>query len=96
MPSRRDDNQRQVFMTFEQQLFDGVDADEQGKFKKACERIFATEEGRVVLGALCRARHPMHHFSGMTDHAHGQAEVVATLWRYGSPEPVPPVNKPTA
>lgn len=74
-------------MTFEEKLFSGKDQQERAKaFRNACRLIFSTQEGRYVLAALCGAAHPLKHSDGMTTHEHGQSEVVATLWRFGSTE----------
>ncbi len=54
------------------------------QFAADCHEIFSTPAGARVLARLCMAQHPMAHVDGMTAHAHGNAEVVATLWRYGA------------
>ena len=70
-------------MTFEERLL-RKDAKRAEAFKAAARAVFGTAEGRIVLGALVEAAHPLAHFDGMTAHEHGQCEVVALLWRYGS------------
>lgn len=69
-------------MTFEEKLF--VKPEEAKRFQMAARAIFTTAEGKIVLGMLCGAAHPLRHTQGMTDHEHGQCEVVSTLWRFGS------------
>lgn len=60
-----------------------------------CQAIFSTPAGGRVLARLCAAAHPMLHAPGMTDHERGRHEVVATLWRYGSRELLPPSPETT-
>ena len=55
-----------------------------------CRDTFDTVAGRRLLAILCAARHPLSHADGMTPHQHGNCEVVAFLWRYGSAEPTLP------
>lgn len=69
-------------MTFEEKLFSKPEDAQQ--FRAAARAVFATSEGKIVLAALCGAAHPLKHTPGMTDHEHGQCEVVAALWRFGS------------
>jgi hypothetical protein len=54
------------------------------QFASDCHEIFGTPAGARVLHRLCAAAHPLMHTPGMPEHAHGNAEVVAALWRYGS------------
>lgn len=79
-------------MTFEEKLFasnnKAAETDSVKRFQAAARAIFATSEGRIVLGMLCGAAHPLKHSDGMTPHEHGQSEVVATLWRFGSSDTV--------
>lgn len=70
-------------MTFEERLFP-KDKEDVVRFQSACRAVFASPQGKVVLGMLCGAAHPLKHSSSMTPHEHGQCEVVATLWRFGS------------
>jgi len=70
-------------MTFEERLL-RKDAKRAEQFKGAAKAVFGTPEGKVLLGALVEAAHPLAHFDGMTAHEHGNCEVVALLWRYGS------------
>jgi hypothetical protein len=73
-----------------------ADADKK-QFLEDCRTIFATSEGIRVLARLCAAQHPLRHAPGMTDHEHGAAEVVATLWRYGAPSnSFPAIPQPTS
>lgn len=60
------------------------------QFEADCREVFGTPAGGRVLARLCMARHPLAHFDGMTPHQHGQAEVIATLWRFGSTSPTLP------
>lgn len=69
-------------MTFEEKLF--TKPEDAAQFRAAARAVFATAEGKIVLAALCKAAHPLRHTPGMTDHEHGQCEVVSTLWRFGS------------
>jgi hypothetical protein len=80
-------------MTFEAQLFaDKLDAggkprtpaEQLEEFRADCRAIFSTQQGRRVLAKLCGVAHPLRHSPGMSEHEHGRAEVVATLWRFGS------------
>ncbi|WP_050025158.1 hypothetical protein [Verrucomicrobium sp. BvORR034] len=71
-------------MTFEEKLFGKPE--EARRFREAARAVFGSAEGRLVLAMLCRAAHPLQHTQGMTEHEHGQCEVVATLWRFGSAE----------
>jgi hypothetical protein len=71
-------------MTFEEKLFGKPE--EARRFREAARSVFGSAEGRLVLAMLCRAAHPLQHTQGMTEHEHGQCEVVATLWRFGSTE----------
>lgn len=71
--------------SFEQSL--GLeDAKARAKFAAACQDIFRTPSGRVVMAHLCAARHPMGFPQGKcieeTLVANGQREVVATLFRF--------------
>lgn len=70
-------------MSFENRLFPKGKEDAK-RFREACAVVFGTTEGKTILGMLCNARHPLKHTEGMSAHDHGQAEVVATLWRFGS------------
>jgi hypothetical protein len=72
-------------------------AADRAKFEEACAECFATQGGKHVLTVLCAACHPLMHVPGMSDHEHGRAEVVATLWRFGAqtaalPQPTPPTT----
>jgi len=60
------------------------------QFEADCREVFGTPAGGRVLARLCLTRHPLAHADGMTAHQHGQAEVIATLWRYGSTSPTLP------
>lgn len=60
------------------------------QFQADCHEIFGFEAGKRVLHRLCQACHPLGHLPGMTDHQHGNAEVVALLWRYGAHSPALP------
>jgi hypothetical protein len=55
------------------------------KFVAACQDIFRSPSGRIVMAHLCAARHPMSFPRGETTDdtmvANGQREVVATLFR---------------
>ena len=69
----------------------------QAEFAQDCLECFASAAGKRVLQLLVAAAHPLQHIPGMTDHEHGRAEVVATLWRFGAnspqlPEPTPPTK----
>jgi hypothetical protein len=82
-------------MTFEQRLCPTMEVRRQ--FVADCREIFSSPAGARVLARLCLAQHPLGHIDGMTPHAHGNAEVTATLWRYGAatnslPEPEPKPN----
>lgn len=70
-------------MSFESRLFPKGKEDAQ-RFHKACASVFNTPEGKTVLGMLCNAAHPLKHTAGMSEHDHGQAEVVAALWRFSN------------
>jgi hypothetical protein len=64
---------------------------------KLCNDTFDTVSGRKLLTLLCSVRHPLSHLEGMTPHQHGNCEVVALLWRYGSQQPtLPDEAKPKA
>jgi hypothetical protein len=58
----------------------------QAAFAGACQDIFRTPAGRIVMAHLCAARHPMSFPRGETTDetlvANGQREVVATLFRF--------------
>jgi hypothetical protein len=72
--------------TFEQRLFEqGPDA--QSRFSSAARAVLGTSEGRIMLEMLCAAAHPLEHMAVTSAHEHGQCEVVAALWRYGSGDP---------
>ena len=75
-------------MTFEELLIKKPEDAE--VFHNLCQRVFASPDGRALLAKLCAARHPMKHAEGMTPHEHGQAEVIATLWRFGAINTLPP------
>lgn len=81
-------------MTFEDKVCPTEAVKEQ--FNEDCREIFGGLAGRRVLLRLCQAVHPMQHTPGMSDHTHGNAEVVALLWRYGSCDLIPPQPEPTA
>lgn len=70
-------------MTFEQKLF-GNDKDRAKKFRELAVQTFGDGTGKQLLAMLCGAANPLEHRDGMTPHEHGQREVVATLWRWGS------------
>lgn len=76
-------------MTFEQKLFDGWKPEAIAEFRANAQRCFSTVAGKTVLAELVKAAHPMRHSESMSAHEHGQCEVVATLWRFGSLDPVP-------
>lgn len=69
-------------MTFEEKLF--KKEEDVKRFQILAREIFSSPQGRIVLGMLCSAANPIRHTPGMTDHEHGQCEVVSTLWRFGS------------
>lgn len=77
-------------MTFEEKLFRKPEHMEH--FRAAARTIFSSAEGKIVLAALCGAAHPLKHSDGMTPHEHGQSEVVATLWRFGSSDTAIPIT----
>lgn len=60
-----------------------------------CQKVFGSADGKTLLSKLCAARHPMLHTEDMTPHEHGQAEVVAMLWRFGALDPRPPEPQTT-
>lgn len=64
-------------------------------FASDCYETFNTEAGRRLLATLCQAQHPLAHLDGMTAHEHGRAEVIATLWRFGSGDSSLPIKQPT-
>ncbi len=68
----------------------------QAEFMQDCLECFASAAGKRVLASLVAAAHPLRHIPGMTDHEHGRAEVVATLWRFGANSPTlpEPTEKP--
>ena len=80
-------------MTFEARLIKKPEDAE--ALRHLCQKVFGTGEGKALLSKLCAARHPMMHHDGMTEHEHGQAEVIATLWRFGALSPVPPEPQTT-
>lgn len=86
-------------MTFEDRLFPEPAAARpaaEKQFREDMADIFGTEEGRRVLARLCMAQHPLAHVDGMTAHQHGNAEVVAMIWRYGSQSnSLPPIQPET-
>lgn len=55
-------------------------------FAAACQDVFRSPSGKVILSILCQARHPMGFPQGKTIEetlvANGQREVVATLVRF--------------
>ncbi len=69
-------------------------AEARKQFAADCREIFMTPAGQRVLARLCIAQHPLMHAPGMPEHAHGNAEVVATLWRYGATDFTPPQPEP--
>lgn len=74
-------------MTFEENLFP-KGKDDVKRFKEAARGVFSSEQGRLVLSMLCGAAHPLDHRPSLSEHEHGQREVVAALWRFGSPDSV--------
>lgn len=79
-------------MTFEERLIRKPEDAE--RFRDLAQRVFGNEHGKALLSRLCAARHPLMHHDGMTEHEHGQAEVIATLWRFGATDPIPPQPQP--
>lgn len=79
-------------MTFEQRLIKRPE--DARELRNLCQSVFGGEHGRALLSKLCAARHPMMHHEAMTPHEHGQAEVIATLWRFGAIDPIPPQPQP--
>lgn len=79
-------------MTFEERLFPKGKEDS-ASFRDLCQRVFGNEHGRTLMSKLCAACHPMQHHEAMTSHEHGQREVIATLWRFGAIDPIPPQPK---
>ena len=67
----------------------------QAEFAQDCVECFTSGAGKRVLAALVAAAHPLCHIPGMTDHEHGRAEVVATLWRFGANTPQIPAPQQT-
>lgn len=65
-------------------------AEDKEAFQLECRDVFNSPSGRRILARLCMAAHPLQHTPGMSDHEHGRREVVATLWRFGSVELLPP------
>jgi hypothetical protein len=62
------------------------DSETRQAFAAACQDIFRSPSGRIVMARLCAARHPMSFPQGNTTDetlvANGQREVVATLFRF--------------
>lgn len=79
-------------MSFEDRLCPTREVRKQ--FADDCHEIFRTPAGARVLARLCMTVHPLAHVDGMTPHQHGQAEVIATLWRFGSLSPDLPQPEP--
>lgn len=75
-------------MSLEKQICPTPEAAQE--FKILCQNAFNSPSGKKLLKILCEARHPLAHLPGMSDHMHGNCEVVALLWRYGAEEFVPP------
>ena len=69
-----------------EELLGMTDPETRGKFQAACQDIFRTPSGRVVMAQMVQARHPMAFPQGATVEetlvANGQREVVATLFRF--------------
>lgn len=78
-------------MSFESRCCQGKGVEQQ--FRADCQTVFGTAEGARVLHRLVQAAHPLAHLPGMTEHDHGNAEVVACLWRYGAATNDLPTNQ---
>jgi hypothetical protein len=70
-------------MTFEERAA-GLKPEEINAFRVACQTVFDSPQGRMVLSRLVGAAHPMMQVEGMTAHQHGQCEVVACIWRFAA------------
>lgn len=74
-----------------------ADPDAGQAFWQDCVTIFTTPAGERVLARLCRLASPLGHRAiadpVLSAHAHGRAEVVASLWRR-SQEVVEPRHAP--
>ena len=63
--------------------------------KKLFAEVFGTPAGQKLITTLCAVQNPLCHTPGMTEHEHGRAEVVATLYRYGAQTAFVPGNTTT-
>jgi len=62
------------------------------QFAEDCAEIFGGDAGARVLTRLCAGQHPLFHPPSLSEHLHGNAEVVAMLWRYASNQNTFPIE----